>query len=157
MKIVTIPMEQVAELIRLQLSHDGVANLTVTGSSMMPMLHNRRDMVVLTRLDGMPQRGDVILYQRENESYVLHRVVKTPRREMCVCCGDNQWGEEIVPIERIVAVVAGFRRNGKKYAVTHKGYQVYVWLWVELFPLRKPIILARRLLGYLRRILLRRK
>lgn len=157
MKTVTIPMAQVAELVRLQLSHDGVANLTVTGSSMMPMLHNRRDTVVLSRLDGVPQRGDVILYQRENGSYILHRVVKTPQGGICVCCGDNQWGEEIVPVEQIVAVVTGFRRNGKKYALTHKGYRAYVRLWVGLFPLRKPMILARRLLGCLRRMLLRRK
>lgn len=157
MKTVTMPMEQVAELIRLQLSHDGVANLTVTGSSMMPMLHNRRDTVVLSKLAGAPRRGDVILYQRENGSYILHRVIKPVQGEICICCGDNQWGQEIVPMDRIVAVVTGFRRNGKKYDVTHRGYRAYVRLWVGLFPVRKPMILARRLLGCLRHRLLKRK
>lgn len=157
MKTVTMPMEQVAELIRLQLSHDGVANLTVTGSSMMPMLHNRRDTVMLSKLTAMPRRGDVILYQRENGSYILHRVVKKPDGTSCVCCGDNQWREEKVPLDRIVAVVTGFRRNGKKYDVTHRGYRSYVLLWIGLFPVRKPMILARRLLGRLRHRWLRRK
>ncbi len=151
MKTVTASMEQIAELLLLQLDSQGVANLAVTGSSMLPMLHSRRDMVCLKRLEGPPRKGDVLLYQRADESYILHRVVKKPGKEVCICCGDNQWVLEQVPLNRIVAVVVGFYRNGKKYSVKQKGYRCYAGLWTGLLPVRKPLLLARRLLGRLRR------
>ena len=47
MDMLKIPMAELAELIKIQLEQGGRAELTVTGSSMHPLYHNRRDKVIL--------------------------------------------------------------------------------------------------------------
>ena len=56
-----LPMEQLAQLITLQLESGGRANLTVTGSSMLPMLRNGVDAVELIHC---PYRFRVYLLRR---------------------------------------------------------------------------------------------
>lgn len=151
MQTVTVPMEELAQILKLQLVEGGRAALNVTGSSMKPMLHGNRDAVFL--VPEAPKKGDVILYRRENGQYVLHRIVRINDGESFVCSGDNQWKPEMVSAHQIMATVSEFRRNGKRYNKNHKGYRIYVWLWVGIFPLRRPILAIRRRLGRLRRAL----
>ena len=126
MKRVAIPMEELMPLLQLQMETAGSANLNVTGWSMMPMLHNRRDSVVIRPVKGRQEKGDLILYQRANGRYVLHRILRV-KREGYVCCGDNQFFTEKVADEQLLAVVTEFTRGGKSYAVSCKGYKRYVW------------------------------
>lgn len=148
---VEIPMQELAEILELQLSKGGRAALTVTGSSMAPMLHNRRDRVWLTRLTRDPKKGDVILYRRKNGQYVLHRVIQSEDLMGCVCCGDNDWRTELVHRADILGVVCAFCRGGETCTVQDRGYRLYAWLWTQTFPLRRPLLFVRRLLGRLKR------
>lgn len=143
-------MEHLVELLSLQLEH-GCATLAVTGASMMPMLRHGRDLVRLERLERPPRRGDVLLYRRESGQYILHRVVRAEKKTGLWCSGDNQWQEEAILPTQVLAVVCAFCRKGKWYTVDHLGYQMYVRLWVGLFPFRQPILVLRRRLGRLRR------
>ena len=143
-------MESLSELLMLQIRDGGRARLTVTGYSMMPMLRNRMDTVELIADTGRRNKGDIVLYHRENGQYVLHRIVgESPRGY--ICCGDNQAVKEPVAPEQVVAVVDGFVRSGKKYSLDHVGYRIYTAVWVEGFPLRRFYIAVRRRLGRLRR------
>lgn len=142
----TVPMETLMEVISLQLAKGGKANLTVTGNSMAPMLHHRRDGVMLIPVQGKQKKGAVILYRRENGKYILHRIVSVTENGY-ICCGDNQYEKESVAQAQLVAVVDGFRRNGKAYTLDHLGYQIYRVLWVELFFLRPAYIAVRRSVG----------
>ena len=63
---------------------------------------------------------------------------------------------EIVKPEQVIARVEGFHRKGKDYSVTHKGYGLWTWIWVGLFPIRRPLIALRRRLGRIRRALKRK-
>lgn len=144
-------MEELGGLLELQLREGGPAALTVTGFSMMPMLRHRRDMVWLTRLEREPRKGDLLLYRRPDGRYVLHRVVRVEGWTDCVCCGDNDCRPERVRREDVVGVVCGFCRNGKRYTVRDWRYLLYVRLWTGLFPLRRPLLRARRQLGRWRR------
>lgn len=150
MQTVTVPMESLAEIISLQLDTGGKANLTVTGSSMLPMLHDRKDSVTLVPADGKQQKGDVILYRRENGRYILHRIIDADQ-DGYICCGDNQAVKEPVSRERVIAVVDGFTRKGRVYTTAAAGYRLYTALWVGLFPLRPYYIKLRRRIGRLRR------
>lgn len=150
MQTVTVPMESLAEIILLQLNTGGRANLTVTGSSMLPMLHNRQDSVTLIPADGKQKKGDVILYRRENGRYILHRIIAADR-EGYTCCGDNQAEKEPVSREQVIAVVDGFTRKGKVYTIDAPIYRLYTAVWVNLFVLRRYYIKIRRRLGRLRR------
>ena len=111
----TIPMETLVPLLQLQMEQGGQASLTVTGSSMRPMLVSYRDSVLLTPVNGQLHLGDVILYRRASGQYVLHRIIK--QTEPMICCGDNQWQQEEVFASQVIACVSAFCRNGRQYAV----------------------------------------
>lgn len=149
MQTVTVPMESLAEVIALQLNTGGRANLTVTGSSMLPMLRHRKDAVTLVPADGRQKKGDVILYRRENGRYILHRIIAL-EWDGYICCGDNQAVREPVAQEQVIAVVDSFTRKGKVYKTDASGYRLYTALWVGLFPLRPYYIKLRRRMGRLR-------
>ena len=150
MQTYTLPMETLAELVTLQLQEGGRARLTVTGSSMLPMLHSRNDSVDLRPVVGYQKKGAVILYRRENGQYVLHRIVRA-RNGSYICCGDNQYMREPVEQAQLLAVVDGFTRKGRHGKVTDWYYRIYTAIWVGLFPLRGIYIFVRRLFAKLRR------
>lgn len=148
---VEIPMRELAELLCAQMDAGAEAALTVTGYSMLPMLHDRRDRVWLTRLDRVPKRGDVLLYRRENGQYVLHRVIRPEGSEQCLCCGDNDSRAELVKHADILGVVSRFSRKEAVYSVRKRSYRLYVFVWTGLFPVRRPLLWVRRKLGTWRR------
>lgn len=141
-----IPAKELMELIRLQLENGGCARLPVTGYSMKPMLRHGKDAVYLRPVDPRQKKGDLILYRRNNGSFVLHRIVRVVQ-EGYFCSGDNQWEREFVAHSQLLAVENGFVRQGKTYAHDHPGYRIYRFLCVALFCLRRPYIGIRRFLG----------
>lgn len=145
-----VPMKALAELIALQLKDGGRAELTVTGCSMLPMLHDRRDSVTLIPVTAQQKPGDVILYRRESGQYVLHRIIDMDA-DGYICSGDNQIMREPVAHSQLLAVVEAFTRNGKHYTVSSPGYRVYTGIWVRFFFARKQIAWLLQLLGKVRR------
>ena len=143
-KTVAIPMERLVQVVQLQLAEKGSASLAVTGNSMWPMLRHLEDRVLLAPATSF-QKGDIILYQRENGRYVLHRIVKK-EKDYCICSGDNQYEKEWVDNRWVLAVVTGFYKGDKKYSINAAGYRLYRWLWITLFPARKILLgVGRRL------------
>lgn len=158
MKKVAIPMEELMPLLQLQMEASGSAVLTVTGWSMLPMLHDRKDTVTICPASGSCEKADVILYLRDNGQYVLHRILRKTK-EGYILCGDNQFFTEKVREDQVLAVVSGFTRKGKSYLVTHPGYRRYAGLWVFFHPVRWLYLIPRRAVGSVRAMLrrLRRK
>ena len=131
-------MEQLVQLVQLQLSESGKASLVITGGSMLPMLRPLKDRVLLAPPEKYA-KGDIILYQRENGQYVLHRILQK-KEGYSICCGDNQWEKERVEDTWVLAVVTDFYKLRKQYSVTYKGYRLYKWSWVTLFPIRRVLL-----------------
>lgn len=156
MKKVAIPMEELMPLLQMQMEANGCASLTVSGSSMMPMLYHRRDSVVLEPVKAPLKKGELILYRRHNGAYVLHRILKV-KEERLTCCGDNQCRRERVLKEQVLAVVTAFTRKGRHYTVRDRGYRCYVALWIGLYPLRWLYLGCRRVLGRIRAAIRRNK
>ncbi len=155
MQTKNVPMETLADVIALQLQNGGRANLTVTGNSMLPLLRHRRDCVTLIP-PGKEIAGDILLYRRENGQYILHRFLAV-RAEQYICCGDNQYQEETINREQVLAVVDGFTRKGKTYTLQHPIYRLYCFVWVKLFTLRPLYIFMRRLAGRIYRKIRRKQ
>lgn len=151
MKISTIPMESLAEVLLLQMESGGEARLVVTGDSMYPTLRHRKDVVYLKKPDRQLKKKDLILYQRENGQYVLHRIVTKPKNDAFICCGDNQWEKEPVTSDQVVALAERFTRKGRTHTAIDLRYRLWIGFWVGLFPLRRPLLKLRRFLGRLRR------
>ena len=153
MQLSAVSMESLIPVIRMQLENGGRAPLVVTGISMHPTLRNCRDMVELIPPPETLCRGDLILYRRADGAYVLHRIVTTPRDGKFICSGDNQWEPEDVESDQVIALADIYVRNGKKIPVSAPLCRLWVWLWVGMFPVRKPFIKLRQALGRLRRSL----
>ena len=138
-------MKQIVEMCKIEptireiVGAGGVVRLTVTGQSMSPTLIEKRDSVLLKKPDKL-KKGDIVLYQRKNGDYVLHRIVKKKKGEFGLC-GDNQTLVEY-PIyqEQVFGAVSGIIRKGKTIPVTNFKYQVASFVWTNFIKLRPLII-----------------
>lgn len=105
---------------------------TNVGISMLPLLRQGRDLfVVEKRGPARLQVGDVVLYRRPPDKYVLHRIVEV-RDNGYVILGDNCINREYgITDDDILGVMIGFVRNGKQHTVAEKGYRFYTFLWLR--------------------------
>lgn len=123
-------------LIRETLAAGKSVEFSPRGTSMLPMLRQGMDRVVLSPLPEKLQKYDLPLYQRENGQYVLHRIVKVGKA--ITCMGDNQIDlEEGLQESQMIGLVTAFYRGNKKISVTDWRY----WLYCRIWPVSRP---ARR-------------
>ena len=106
------------------------------GVSMQPLIRPGRDLVEISRKgEARCKKHDVALFRRDGE-YVLHRVVQV-RPDDYVMAGDHQLYKETgVTDEQILGVLSAVIRNGRRVAVTDRGYRCYVRVWCGLYPVR---------------------
>ncbi len=127
------------------LEENGEVVATVSGTSMFPLLRNRRDMVVIEKVNRKLKKYDVPLYRLQSGKLVLHRILKVTDNGYIIR-GDNSIHTEYnVTDDNIIGVLKSFYRNGKYFdCATSKLYKVYIPLNRCFFPLRflwKKIIL----------------
>lgn len=146
-RTVEMPMQDLAELIREQISHGGTAVIMARGYSMMPMLHHERSSIWLKKPETGLKCGDVILYRRPEGRYVMHRIVKKQGADSFLCCGDNCCETEWVSGDHVLAVVSAFTRKGQQHTVEELPYRIYTWGMLRSMPFRKQILWFRRRIG----------
>lgn len=114
--------------------------ITVTGMSMYPFLRGNIDSVELVHTGFSEVRqGDILLVNRENGEYVLHRVIRK-KKEFLHLNGDaQQWCEIIYP-EQIIAKVINVWRKDKSISCSNLKWRALSYLWQMVFPLRYFII-----------------
>ena len=123
-------------LIREQLAAGRTVRFSPRGTSMLPMLRQGVDKVVLSPLPEKLKKYDLPLYQRDNGQYVLHRIVGVG--ETYTCIGDNQFVlEHGLRKDQMIALVTAFTRGDREYPVTHPGYWLYCRLWHHSRRLRR--------------------
>lgn len=122
--------------LREALARYGSVTLTLVGSSMWPLLRDRRDQAVLESPTEPPRRLDVALFLRADGMAVLHRVVAvTP--EGYTFLGDGQTVPEPgVSPERVIAVMTGCYRGRRFLPVSALRYRAYRALWCGPLGLR---------------------
>ena len=141
--------QELLPLIREQLAQGGNVRIAPNGTSMLPMLRQGVDTVVLSPVPERLQKYDIPFYRRDNGQFVLHRI--TAVGETCTCIGDNQFHFETgVRREQMIAVVSSFSRGGREVSVKHPIYRCYCLFWHYSRPLRR---IWCAVTGRLRRIL----
>lgn len=122
------------------------------GYSMYPLFVPGRDEAVVAPADpGRLKRGDVVLYRRDGDILVIHRIWKR-RGEKFYLVGDNQREVEgpLRP-DQMKGVLVGIVRNGRRFSVENVLYRFLAAVWLWLRPVRPFLshMLARwkRLLG----------
>ncbi len=103
---------------------------TPVGTSMMPLIRERIDTVKLVKPKEKLEKYDVILYERPNKVYVLHRIIKIKQKkdeDLYVLCGDNQVIlEKYVKKEQVIAVMEGYFRGERYIPKEDNDYKKYV-------------------------------
>ena len=131
------------------LKKDGRLIYTIKGVSMLPMLRQNRDIVVISVPEGRLRKYDVALYKR-GKAYVLHRVIRV-RENGYLIRGDNTYALEDVPDSAVIGVLTNFTRKGKAVSVDNPAYRRYARFWHAVYPARAFYVKVRRLLGRLAR------
>ena len=131
--------EDVMTAIRKRLESGKTVDLTVTGSSMTPFLVSERDSVELNRIEREPSVGDVVLYRRDNGTYVLHRVVKKDKTGLYFAGDSKTFVEGPVEARQLIAVCSSFVRKGKRVSGKEPRWRAYVFLWRKFIRLRPTV------------------
>ena len=141
-----VRLEMLMPLIREQLDMGKAVRFNPKGVSMLPMLRQGLDSVVLSPLPEKLRRYDLPLYQRDDGHFVLHRIVKAG--ESYTCIGDNQFVlEHGLRRDQMIGLVTAFYRAGKRHSVAELGYRLYCRFWhYTRFP-RRCLRWAKRKLG----------
>lgn len=136
------------------LQKDGVLVYTNVGVSMMPLLRQHRDLMIIHRYTGSPRlrRYDIPLFKRPDGKYILHRVLWVTTDGYWIT-GDNQWRLEFVREEQILGVLKAVQRDGRQIQTTDRSFRLYTHLWCDLYPIRACLFIARDAYYKLRRTL----
>lgn len=131
-----------AKTIEQILQETGVYIGPTVGTSMLPMLKNRRDTIVVKAKSERLKPLDVALYIRGGK-YILHRVLSVTDTGYIIR-GDNCYYDEIVPEDTVIGVLTEFFRKKKHYLSTDKKYLKYAKKRVQRYKLRRFFVLTWR-------------
>lgn len=106
--------------IEQEIADNGWLVYTNVGNSMMPLIEQSKDLVVIKKVDRELKKGDAVLFKRVNGSLVLHRVIHVHDNDGARSydmCGDNQSGlERGVSEDQIIGILDKVIKNaGTEY------------------------------------------
>ena len=128
------PEQLIPSLLKLLEETDAVP-LVITGGSMTPFLVHGRDTVYLSKLATPPKRGDMILYQRDNGRFILHRVYRVGTTYTMV--GDAQTLLETgIRPDQMLARVDTVRRKGKLLRKGNFCWDFFEKVWIRMLAIR---------------------
>lgn len=108
-----------------------------TGTSMLPLLKQGRDFFIVEKVHNRQlKKYDVVLYKRQPDSYVLHRIIKIENGKY-VIMGDNCINKEYgITDNDIIAVMTGYIRKGRQHRTSEFFYKLYSVCHCAFSPLR---------------------
>ncbi len=113
--------------------------IPITGTSMNPLLVEGRDYVLIKKVEGPLEIGDIPLYRRDTGTFVLHRVVDK-KDDGYIMCGDNQFLlEKGITDKHVIGVVCSIFRDGKLFDVDDGEYVKYKNKYIKNVNTRYPI------------------
>ena len=112
------------------------------GVSMLPMLKNRRDTIVVKPKTDRLKRLDVALYKR-GEDYILHRVLQAVDGGYIIR-GDNCYADESVPEDAVIGVLTEFFRKDKHILCTDEKYIAYAEKRLKRYKTRRFFVQIKR-------------
>ncbi|MDY3854306.1 MAG: S24/S26 family peptidase [Butyribacter sp.] len=110
--------------------------LMVAGNSMAPFLAHGRDEVMLSPVEGELKKGDIVLYQRDNGEYILHRIRKIKDRKYEIIGDGQRRGECFVRRDQIIARAVWVLRKGIKTEPGDFWWDFFEGFWLKIIPLR---------------------
>lgn len=134
--------QEYMKVVRSILEEGKEVPLVVTGNSMMPFLIDRRDQVLIKRIERPLKKGDIAFFQRENGQYIMHRIHFMRKDDRT---GENQFyfigdGQKNIegPIKeiQIFGVIIGVLRKGKYLDEHTFTWRFFKNIWRYVIPFR---------------------
>ncbi len=130
------------------IERDGVFAQLTKGFSMMPLIRQNRDTIIVKKLKNPPKENDVLLYKNKYGKYVLHRVIKVLKNGYVIRGDNNFFNEYDIKKENIIGILEGFYRDDKYIDCNkNKLYKIYIQLNRRTYYLRKILSKSRSLLS----------
>jgi len=116
---------------------NGSLTYTNVGTSMMPLLRQGKDLFTITKRNGERcKKGDVVLYKKPPNKYVLHRIIEV-RENDYVILGDNCINKEYgIKDSDIIGIMTGYVRNGREHSISDKSYRLYSFWTMKTMGIR---------------------
>lgn len=129
-------MKELFPLIEEGIKNGGQYRFYPRGVSMLPLIRQGVDSVVLCAVSDI-KKYDIILYTRDDGTFVLHRVVGL-RDGKYDLCGDNQcFVEKGIRLDQVKAIVSGLYRDDNYVSKDDPQYTKYVINRVKTIPIRR--------------------
>lgn len=108
-----------------------IFNFSPKGNSMHPLIKQCFHVVHLKRAEKI-RKFDILLYQRDNGNFVIHRVMKT-KGDTLTMCGDNQiYKEKGIRFNQVLGIVSSLvtpdGRVIKCYGAKNYAYSLLIRL-----------------------------
>lgn len=130
------------------LERDGYLIYKTRGTSMLPLLRQNKDVVVIeTVKDKQLVANDVVLFKRkktQKDEYVLHRILKVFPEDKYWIVGDNCMTGEYVSKEDILGILTKINRNNHIITDKNVTYRVYMNTWCRFYRVRFFILRVKR-------------
>lgn len=124
------------------LNQHGTLVYTNVGTSMMPLLRQGRDLMVIQKKGQQRcQKFDAVLYKRPADGcYILHRILEVREKDYIIAGDNNTFLEYGITDENILGILTAVIRDGKQISVTDPSYQRYVHLWCDHYTARMGLL-----------------
>lgn len=110
-----------------QIEKEGKILVSPLGISMMPILRQKHDIMLIEKISKPLKVKDAVLFKRENGQYVMHRIIRITKDGYDIR-GDNCVNTEYsIKSSQIVGIMTGFYRD-EKFVDCERNflYRVYV-------------------------------
>ena len=125
--------------------------IQLRGHSMHPLIRYQKDYVTIQAVSRPLRKGDIVLFQRADGQYVVHRIWKL--NAQIISFGDNCSAPDApIPPERVLGLVTYVHRKHHTIHVDTPIWRMLGRIWSALRPLRN---IAHRLLGPVKRAAIR--
>lgn len=135
-------IENLLPLIKKAVNENSSVRIYPRGKSMMPMIREGIDSVVLSKADDL-KKYDIVFFKSEDSFYSLHRITKIKNDKIYVC-GDNQSKKERITQRQIIAKVKKWYRGEEEVLNNDKNYRKYIKKIMLIRPLRR---IKRKVIG----------
>ncbi|OHE41057.1 MAG: hypothetical protein A2Y16_02035 [Tenericutes bacterium GWF2_57_13] len=139
MNRIAVSIADMMPVIEEKLAAGGEATITVNGTSMSPFFVDGKTRVTLKKPTESLKKYDVILYETDNGTITLHRIVGR-KGEYFRTEGDGLRFGEVVASRSVKAVVSSFQNEDRITASDDPQYLRRVRLWHVFRPFRRMLL-----------------
>ncbi len=147
----SVTFNDIYPIIKEQLELNGEVRFKPRGTSMLPLIRQGKDEVIVKKLGGNLNKFDIVFYCRKNGDFVLHRFIGFDKNGGYIMRGDNQTFKEYgISNDNIIGVVKSVVRGGELVIASTPLFNAWVYysrIYVPIMTVHRKIKnLSRRIL-----------